>query len=191
MDLAIRMDFTDNQRNRINAVREWYNVMYLSEITNENGRTIMDGVLFGSNPIQKYCRRSDGPKQKKPNTYSFKFWQKLFQPLLLNGCGNQLKQELGNWTKNHSKCGEWAAYQCENHVYEYREQNELKSWRLYSQQFGKQLIFEHEVPYDSYYPTKATPVAIQSFSNGNQFCDLTAVVETPISNPVAFGPQNN
>ena len=113
MDLAIKMDFTDNQRNRINAVREWYNVMYLSEITNENGRSIMDGVLLGTNPIQKYRRRSDGPKQKKPNTYSFKFWQKLFQPLLLNGCGNQLKQELGNWTKNHSKCGEWAVYQCE------------------------------------------------------------------------------
>ena len=76
MDLAIRMDFTDNQRNRINAVREWYNVMYLSEITNKSGKTIMDGVLFVLNTLQKYRRCSDGPIQKKPNSYSFKFWQK-------------------------------------------------------------------------------------------------------------------
>ena len=73
MDLAISMNLTDNQRNRINAVREWYNVMYLSEITNERGTAIMDGILTGSKQLTKYRRRSDGPKQKKPNNYSFKF----------------------------------------------------------------------------------------------------------------------
>ena len=43
MDVAIGMQFTPNQLKRINAVREYFDVLYLSEICEPNGTKIARG----------------------------------------------------------------------------------------------------------------------------------------------------
>ena len=73
MDVAIKMCFTKNQLERLNAVREWYNVMWISELCTQDGLSLRQGVKFGYENKGTYTRRSSGPKQNRPNTYSWKF----------------------------------------------------------------------------------------------------------------------
>ena len=47
MDVAIKMCFTKNQLERLNAVREWYNVMWISELCTQDGLSLRQGVKFG------------------------------------------------------------------------------------------------------------------------------------------------
>ena len=54
MNVAIEMDLTPNQLNRLNCVRKWFNVKYLSKLCNEEGTMIRPGILNGSHMRQPY-----------------------------------------------------------------------------------------------------------------------------------------
>jgi hypothetical protein len=47
------------------------------------------------------------PKQKKPNSYSWKFWKKAIQSFTTDG--TKLNIKLGSWTKDHSRLGKWKS----------------------------------------------------------------------------------
>ena len=105
MDKAIKMSFIKNQLEQINAVREWYNVMWMSEICTFDGLSIRPGVMFGHEEDVPYTRRSSGPKQDLPNSYSWKFWRKVLSSFTEEDDGAELKRPLGDWTSSHSKYG--------------------------------------------------------------------------------------
>ena len=73
MDVAIGMQFTSNQLKRINAVREYFDVLYLSEICEPNGTKLAHGFSYGNARDEWYTRFQPGPKQTKANFYSWKF----------------------------------------------------------------------------------------------------------------------
>ena len=54
MDVAIEMDLTYIQLKWLNCVRQWFNVKYLSELCNEEGKMIRLGILNGSHVRQRY-----------------------------------------------------------------------------------------------------------------------------------------
>ena len=68
MNVVLEMDLTDNQLKRLNCIRKWYNVKYLSKLCNEEGTMIRPEILNGSHMQQKYVRDNNGPKQTKPNS---------------------------------------------------------------------------------------------------------------------------
>ena len=73
MNIAIKIDLTDNQLEQLNCVRQWFNVKYLSELCNEEGTMIRPGILNSSHMRQKYIQDNNDPKQTKQNTYCWKF----------------------------------------------------------------------------------------------------------------------
>ena len=51
MDVALTLDLTKNQIQRVNAVREYYNVMWLSEICNAEGTSFRKGEMDGTESL--------------------------------------------------------------------------------------------------------------------------------------------
>ena len=71
MDVALSKNkFTKIQLQRINAVREYFNVQYISEICEINGTHLAKGILYDYKAEQTYFWRNKAPKQKKPNSRS-------------------------------------------------------------------------------------------------------------------------
>lgn len=93
MDFALSYTARKAQLERINAIREYLNIQYLSEICNPDGSQLATGILYGNQAEKQYFRRQKGPKQNKPNTRSWTIWSKFLDTLL---CSNlTLRQPLG------------------------------------------------------------------------------------------------
>ena len=187
MDVAREMEFTPNQLERVNCVRLWFNVQYLSELSNEDGTAIRYGIKNGSHFPRCYVRKSDGPNQKRPNKRSWLFWKKLINTFTKTDKSTVLKHKLGKWTKDHSKHGRWPIYEYENKVYEYciTEMNEEK-WIVYYK-YGTQLRYEDELNYDEFDHTIATPTKIQLMSNGTRYSVKPVQVEAT-DTLIQYGP---
>ena len=155
MDIALQQDLTDIQLKRVNAVREWFNVKSLSEICEPNGITLARGFYFGNSGDNWYQRIHPGPKQSKPNSYSFKFWQKVLDTVMTASWN--LKEPLGNWKPNHSKHGIWKAYMSHPFVYEHIPAH--NSWNVY-RSINFQLLLETSIPFDQFDRSNAIPIAI-------------------------------
>ena len=95
MDIAINLNLTSNQLRGVNAVREYFNVLYPSEICEPNGTTLARGFLFGNAGTNWYKRLHPEPKQAKPNSYSWKFWQRVLDSVLQLS-SLMLKEPLGD-----------------------------------------------------------------------------------------------
>jgi hypothetical protein len=83
------------------------------------------------------------PKQKKLNSYSWKFWKKAIQ--LFTKDGKKLNKKLGPWTNDHSRSGKWKSYKAkDNKVCNLRDNKEgakdddHQYWDVYEQR-GYQL----------------------------------------------------
>ena len=64
MDKALNLDLTKNQIQQVNAVQEYYNVMWLSEICNAEGTSIRRGALEGTESMdENYSVTREFPKQ--------------------------------------------------------------------------------------------------------------------------------
>ena len=126
MNVAREMELTPTQLERVNCVQMWFNVQYLSELCEEDGKAIRHGIIDGSHFQRLYVQKSDGPNQKRPNNRSWLFWIKLINMFIKPGTDIVPKHRLGKWTKDHSKHGRWPIYAHENKVYEFRinEMNE-------------------------------------------------------------------
>ena len=130
MDVPLSKNkFTKIQLQRINAVREYFNVQYISEICEINGTHLAKGILYDYKAEQSYFRRNKAPKQKKPNNRSWKLWRELLKYLVNNDLS--LKRPLGDWTKDHSKHGFWKSYLFNNQIYEYDIIEDEQQWRVY------------------------------------------------------------
>jgi hypothetical protein len=104
MEKAIEMNLTTNQMERINCVRMYLGVMYMSEICNEEGTAIREGYEDSTNRQETYKITLTIPKQKKPNTSSWKLWWKVLQSFT-TGDSKRLTKGLGECTESHSKSG--------------------------------------------------------------------------------------
>lgn len=119
MDVATSMQFTSNQHKRINAVREYFDVLYLSEICEPNGIKLARGFYYGNAGYKWYTRFQPGPKQTKLNSYSWKLWRIVLNKVLKPSSFN-LGKPSGKWKSNHSTHGYWKAYLFDQLVYEHQ-----------------------------------------------------------------------
>jgi hypothetical protein len=101
MERVTKLEFTQNQRERINCVRMYLGVMYLSEICNMSGSELQAGIENDTHDKDVYNVTMQKPKQNKPNSYSWKFLTRTIQSFTTDG--KKLKSTLGPWTGNHSR----------------------------------------------------------------------------------------
>jgi hypothetical protein len=104
-----------------------------------SGSELQTGIENNTHDKNVYIVTLQKLKQKKPNSYSWKFWKKAIQSLTTDG--KKLNSTLGPWTVNHSRSGKWNAYRSKNNkVYQFRnnKQNEVGTWNVYTRH-GSQL----------------------------------------------------
>ena len=123
----ILKQFTDTQRKRINCVRMYLGVNWISELATIDGRYIIKNI---GEPTCKlhYCVTLMKPFAKRPNARSWALFEMVIDSFTTDKFGT-LETELGNWTLDHSACGRWNAYKDENnlvyeHVYHPLEEEE-------------------------------------------------------------------
>jgi hypothetical protein len=162
------LEFTQNQRERINCVRMYLDVMYLNKICNTIGEVLQKGIEDNTHDKNVYNVTIQKPKQKKPNAYSRKFWMKAIQSFTTNG--RKLSTKIGPWTMDHSRSGRWKSYQSRNRVYDLRcttekdAEDEYQYWDVYKQQ-GYQLSLIDEVDLEDFNIKDGTPIQINSLAN--------------------------
>jgi hypothetical protein len=164
-------------------------VMYLSEICNMSGSKLQTGIENNKHDKNIYNVTLQRPKQKKPNSYSSKFWKKATQSFEQNG--KKLNSTLGPWTIYHSSSGRWNAYRSKNNkVYQFiNKQNEAGLWDVYTSH-GSQLRFVEAVPLYRFNITDGTPIQVKSLANGSIYGDMTAIVSTDTTTTTTtfYGP---
>ena len=93
---------TEKQKERINCVRMFLGVQFLSKICTVNGDAFAPGIMDGKmkdDDIDNliYRTKLSTPIQPKPNTYSWKKWSKLLSTLTTRSSTTRLQQKLGKW----------------------------------------------------------------------------------------------
>jgi hypothetical protein len=79
MERVTELELKQNQQERINCVIMYLGVMYLSEICNMSGRKLQTGIENNTHGKNVYNVTLQRPKQKKPNSYSWKFCKKAIE----------------------------------------------------------------------------------------------------------------
>jgi hypothetical protein len=139
MERAIRMDLTLIQKRRINSVRMYLGIMYLSEICNIEGDSLVPGIEDNTHNQEYYNTRIQKPKQQKPKTRSWTLWKRVIQSFTTNN--KKLTTHLGKWTKKHSNAGTWKSYRTvdSNNVHNLcKDENNNEHWTKYTRH-GTQL----------------------------------------------------
>ena len=174
MDMAISINtMTGTQLKRVNAVREYLNVTYLSEISTPNGRSLILGIDSGTSIHRRYIPTKRAPKQARPGRRSFDLWKQVLLQFTRNE-SMMLKTPLGAWTKDHSTNGIWTFYEMEEKVYEYvtpagpdtatNNIDDRKYWNVYTKH-GSTLILSSQCSYGTFNRTHAIPIHITKLSN--------------------------
>ena len=119
MDMAISIfTMTGKQLQRVNAVREYFNVFYLSEISTPDGKALIPGIDSGTSIHQRYQPTKRAPKQARPGRRSFDLWKQVLSKFTRN-TSMLLDIPLGAWTEDHSTHGIWTFYESDDKVFEY------------------------------------------------------------------------
>ena len=95
MCIALTMDYTPIQLQRVNCVRIYLGVFYVNEIITPEGDEISQGILQ-SQKHQEYHTTMSRPYQKLPNTRSWTLLAKLITFITHDGV--ILKTKLGTYT---------------------------------------------------------------------------------------------
>lgn len=82
MDVALAMSYTPPQLKRVNCVRIYLGMFYVSELTTPEGTEIAEGILQHEKH-QEYRTTMTRPYQKAPNAKSWKLWDRLI-PAITN-----------------------------------------------------------------------------------------------------------
>ena len=107
MDQACSLSFNTHQLKCINAVRLYYRVTFISEISNTEGTHIIPQA-YNQTVLPEYQPKPLSLHQPKPNKKSFSLWTKLLYTL--PDSTGKPPQPLGPWTPNHSQRGYWLGY---------------------------------------------------------------------------------
>ena len=184
--------FTINWKERINCVRMYLGVNYVSEICTTDGTSFVPGILEGDENYQlNYQTTLTKPNQEKPGEHSWMLWRRILKILTSAPTTKtkKLKQRIGKLTNTHSKSDQWLSYQDRNGKFNAREFRKDTEWEIYEHtNRGTQLTCIDTTK--EYQPTKySTPVRIHTSAGGKIYKDLGEELKTStINENVPIGP---
>jgi len=185
MDNVIKMELTAIQRERINCVRMYLGVMYISEICNTAGTSIRPGIDDGTHDTTLYHTTLTKPNQTRPNSGSWKLWQDAINTFTHDG--TTLIIPLGEFTRNHSKYGRWNSYVLNTNqeiVYRYRfNENESHDYWEEYERFGTELRLQNEIDINDFDPINGTPTSTNELSNGCVYGGINENTHTVLTRP--------
>jgi hypothetical protein len=102
MSYAMEQSWTLTERRKINNCRLFFQVMYVSEITNTHGTHILDCALYGHttqegrSSLTEISRTSASwPSQPRPDGNAWGTWKKFISTMTTSSLYNRLRQPLG------------------------------------------------------------------------------------------------
>ena len=121
--------FTLVKQNWINCICLYLGITYLSDISTINGESLIEGINDGDEENMQCRNLLTRPVQPKPNTMS---WTLCDVHLKSYTTMNRLnfKVHLGTWTSNNSTNGRLNAYQNQNFVCSWVDDD--NNWNKYS-----------------------------------------------------------
>ena len=103
-----------NQKEKINCVRMYLGVTWVSKICTTDGASFVPGVLEGNECQLNSKTTLTPPHQVKPGSHSWKLWRRILKLLTTAPTAktttNRLQQKLGMWKITHSESGQWLSY---------------------------------------------------------------------------------
>ena len=109
---------TINQKEKINCVRMYLGVTWVSEICTTDGSSFVSGILHGNECQLNYKTTLTTPHHVKPSKHSWFLWRRILRLLTTAPTAkttkNRLQQKLGKWKDTHSESGRWLSYQDNN-----------------------------------------------------------------------------
>jgi hypothetical protein len=180
MDMVIKLELTAKQRERINCVRLYLGVMFISEICTIAGTSFRPGIEDGTYDEDAYRTTLTKPNQIKPNISSWNLWRDALQTLTTDG--TTLINALGSWTLDHSKSGRWKSYVLNSdhnivYKYIYNKDDDHSYWEEYHRH-GTELRLQNEIEYDEFSPVNGTPAQINELNNGQIYSDTPSHATT-------------
>ena len=177
-----------NQKEKLNCVRMFLGVQYVSQISTVDGMNFVPGILDGDISHLCYQTTLTKPTQEKPGKHSWKVWKRTLKLLTVSPrkTTNKLTERLGQWIDDHSECGTWLSYHDRNGKFYARQDHTDKEWMIYKRtNKGTQLTCIDTV--QKYKPTKySTPVRIHTSAGGKVYSELGA--ELKITEALIVGP---
>ena len=88
---------TTNQKEKINCVRMYLGVNYVSEISTIDGASFVPSILKGDNDQLNYQTIATKTHQEKPGPHSWILWKRILQMLTptLKVTTNKFQEQLG------------------------------------------------------------------------------------------------
>ena len=177
-----------NQKEKLNCVRMFFGVQYVSHISTVDGTNFVPGILDGDDSQLFYRTNLTKPHQARLGKHSWKLWKRILKLLTVSPrkTTNKLTEKLGKWIDDHSECGEWLSYQDRNGKFYARQDHTDKEWMIYERtNKGTQLTCINTI--QTYQPTKySTPVRIHTSAGGTVYKELGA--ELKITEALIVGP---
>ena len=172
MDIALRMALTKIQLNRINAVREFLGILYISELTMDGRTLLFPRSIQELNDIYRVTRRQ--PLQKEPNQRSWELFHRVLREV--TDSNGRLLQSLESWTDAHSSNGCWKTYRQGDKVYEHM----TDTWDVY-EIVANDVRYRDTIDFDEFQYKEARPVVIKCLSNGKRVVTGSAPKLSPSS----------
>ena len=165
-----------NQKEKINCVRMFLRVHYVSEICMVDGTSFVPGTLEGDDSQLFYQTTHTRSHQERPGNHSWMLWKRILKTLTSSPktITNRLTKRLGTLIDAHSECGRWLSYQDRNGKFYAKESHEDKEWIVYKRtNKGTQLTCIDMIK--EYQPTKhCIPVQIHTAARGTVYRELGA-----------------
>lgn len=156
-------DFTDNELERINCVRMYLGVTFLSEISNIQGTTINNTPEADDHRNQE-CKPNTRLYQTKPNTKSWTLWNTVINSFTTNG--KTIRTPVGQWNWIHSSKGVWKSYiHPDNDTIHICQPDH--TWKKYNRHGINIINMQHDI---NFTPTpQHRPTTITTFRNGTEY----------------------
>ena len=178
-----------NQKEKINCVRMFLGVQYVSQISTVDGTNFVSGILDGDDSQLCYWTNLTKPHQEQPGKHSWKLWKRILKILTVSPkkTTNKLTERLGTWINDYNEWEEWLSYHVRNGNFYARETHKDKEWIIYKRtNKGTQLTCIDTI--QKYQPTKhSIPVRIHTSARGIVYRELGAelkINDASIMSPV-------
>lgn len=177
--------FNTHQLKCINAVRMYFGITFLSEISNTDGTHIRESIFTTDTGDSEYTTKKTIITQSKPNNKSFQLWKTLIISFTTGTTSRKLRRPLGKWTRHHSNMGLWKSYDTGTHIMTKINNSNATDheWNQYVRN-GTTLKMT-DVTTDYKPMASDIPISIYKYSNGSLHCTRNTIEHTIGTSPAA------
>ena len=122
-----------NQKEKVNCVRMFLGVQYVSQISTVDGTNFVPKILEGDDSQLCYQPTLTKPHQERPGDYSWRLWKRILKMLTPSPktTTNKLTKKVGKWIDTHSESRQWISYKDHDGNFYSKGSHNDTEWKVY------------------------------------------------------------